>query len=68
MNILATEMRIPGTGYRSVEEDDKYWDYSDKDHQIRSIAHRIWEEEGRPNGRHLEHWRKAEEIWQEQNR
>jgi hypothetical protein len=28
--------------------------------RIRERAHRLWEEEGRPEGRELEHWREAE--------
>jgi hypothetical protein len=27
--------------------------------RIRSLAHRFWEEEGRPHGRHEEHWNRA---------
>ncbi len=27
----------------------------------RERAYRIWEEEGRPEGRHLDHWQRAEE-------
>lgn len=33
--------------------------------EIRLIAYRIWEEQGRPDGRDLEHWLKAEAISQE---
>jgi hypothetical protein len=33
------------------------------DEEIRLIAYRIWEEEGRPEGRDLEYWFKAEAIW-----
>jgi hypothetical protein len=33
------------------------------DQEIRLIAYRIWEEEGRPEGRDLEYWFKAEAIW-----
>jgi len=29
------------------------------DHPIRKRAHQIWEEEGRPDGKHEEHWRRA---------
>jgi len=36
------------------------------DEEIRLISYRIWEEEGRPDGRDLEHWFKAEAIWKEQ--
>jgi hypothetical protein len=28
---------------------------------VRARAHKIWEREGRPEGRNLEHWLKAEE-------
>lgn len=38
-----------------------------KDDEIRSIAFRLWEEEGKPEGRQLEHWQRAEAIWHEQN-
>ena len=31
----------------------------DRDEQIRIRAHRIWEEEGRPDGRHDDHWERA---------
>jgi hypothetical protein len=34
--------------------------------EIRLIAYRIWEEQGRQAGRDLEHWLKAEAMWQEQ--
>jgi len=27
--------------------------------RIRALAHRFWEEEGRPHGRHEEHWQRA---------
>lgn len=39
---------------------------ADREEEIRLIAYQIWEEEGRPHGRDLEHWRKAEAIWEEQ--
>jgi len=31
--------------------------------EIRMIAHQIWVEEGYPDGRHLEHWVRAESIF-----
>ena len=34
----------------------------DKDAAIRSIAHRLWEEDGRPEGRDLEYWLRAEKL------
>lgn len=33
------------------------------DEEIRQIAYRLWQEEGCPDGRHAEHWIKAESIW-----
>jgi hypothetical protein len=32
-----------------------------KEQAIRERAYAIWEEEGRPDGKHLEHWRRAED-------
>src|SRR5438445_8163339 len=32
--------------------------------QIRQRAHELWEREGRPEGRHAEHWREAEQSLQ----
>lgn len=34
---------------------------NDVDEQIRQRAHAIWESEGRPDGRHEEHWLRARE-------
>jgi len=34
---------------------------SDRDELIRRRAYAIWEKEGRPQGRHEEHWRQAHE-------
>ena len=34
-----------------------------RDEEIRQIAYYLWLEEGRPDGRHLEHWLRAESIW-----
>ncbi|MBI4488263.1 MAG: DUF2934 domain-containing protein [Deltaproteobacteria bacterium] len=36
-----------------------------REEEIRLIAYQIWEEEGRPQGRDVEHWLKAEAIWRE---
>jgi len=30
--------------------------------RIRSLAHRFWEEEGHPQGKEEEHWRRAQEA------
>jgi hypothetical protein len=32
---------------------------NEREHRIRERAYFIWEEEGRPAGRHLEHWERA---------
>jgi hypothetical protein len=31
----------------------------DREEKIRQRAHRIWEEEGRPDGKESEHWQRA---------
>jgi hypothetical protein len=33
---------------------------SDREQAIRERAYAIWEEEGRPEGQHLQHWLRAE--------
>lgn len=35
-----------------------------RDDEIRQIAYHLWRDEGCPDGRHLDHWSKAESIWQ----
>ena len=41
----------------------------DREDGIRIIAYHIWEEEGcSRHGNDVEHWLKAETIWQEQNK
>ena len=35
---------------------------NDPAERVRMLAHRIWEEEGRPDGRADAHWLKAEEL------
>ncbi|MCE0523144.1 MAG: DUF2934 domain-containing protein [Methylacidiphilales bacterium] len=37
----------------------KSWDEED----VRALAHAIWERQGRPEGRALEHWQEAEELF-----
>ncbi len=37
-----------------------------REEQIRLIAYQLWEDERRPEGRHLDHWFRAESIWREQ--
>jgi Protein of unknown function (DUF2934) len=36
--------------------------------QIRELAYRIWQAEGYPHGYEVQHWLKAETIWQEKHR
>jgi DUF2934 family protein len=36
--------------------------YEDTERRIREVAHRLWEEEGRPDGRADAHWEKARLI------
>ena len=31
----------------------------DREDRVRERAHRLWEEEGRPEGRHHQHWQRA---------
>jgi hypothetical protein len=39
-----------------------------REDEIRLIAYRIWEEEGCCHGRDIEHWLKAEAIWEEKQK
>jgi hypothetical protein len=32
---------------------------ADRDRRVREVAYRLWEDEGRPDGRDAEHWRRA---------
>lgn len=34
----------------------------DKDQKIREHAYRLWDQGGRPEGSHEDHWRRAEEA------
>jgi len=36
--------------------------------QIRELAYRIWQSEGYPHGYDVQHWLKAETMWQEEHR
>jgi pyrroloquinoline quinone (PQQ) biosynthesis protein C len=33
----------------------------DRDQKLREHAYKIWEDEGRPEGSHEDHWRRAEQ-------
>jgi hypothetical protein len=35
---------------------------SDREHRVREIAHRLWEEEGRPTDQDKRHWATAERM------
>ena len=38
------------------------------DEEIRQIAYRLWQEEGCPDGQEVQHWLRAQLIWEETNR
>ena len=38
----------------------------DKEREIRERAYRIWQDEGRPTGKHEEHWERARQQIQEE--
>ncbi|MGO4352753.1 DUF2934 domain-containing protein [Rhizobium sp. RAF36] len=40
----------------------------DKDQERRERAYRIWEDEGRPHGKHDDHWQRAEDQHAEAGR
>ncbi len=40
----------------------------EREEKIRSIAYSIWENEGYPEGRQMEHWLAAETICDSENR
>jgi hypothetical protein len=37
----------------------------EREDEIRIVAYRMWEQEGRRDGRDCEHWLKAEVIWEQ---
>jgi len=38
------------------------------DDEIRQLAYSLWQEEGCPHGHEVQHWLKAESIWQVKHR
>ena len=36
---------------------------TDREHRVREIAHRLWEEEGRPSDQEKRHWATAERMF-----
>jgi Protein of unknown function (DUF2934) len=68
MNNLATQelsasaaasTRQPEPTAAAVDESDQQ--QPTREQAIRERAYAIWEEEGRPDGRDLDHWRRAEQ-------
>ena len=41
---------------------------SEREQQVRAIAHRLWEEEGRPADQEKRHWATAERMFDTQER
>jgi Protein of unknown function (DUF2934) len=41
---------------------------SEREHQVREIAHRLWEQEGRPADQEKRHWATAERMFDAQER
>jgi hypothetical protein len=39
-----------------------------RDEEIRQVAYKLWQEEGYPHGYEVQHWLKAESIWQKKHR
>ena len=39
----------------------------ERDEEIREVAYRIWQEEGCPHGQDVQHWLKAQMIWEKTN-
>jgi hypothetical protein len=39
-----------------------------REDEIRTIAYRIWEDEGRGDGHDFDHWLKAEMLWEEERK
>ena len=37
-------------------------DDPDIEQRVRARAHTIWEQEGRPDGKHLQHWARAKRL------
>ncbi len=38
-----------------------------REDRIRALAHRLWEESGRPDGKEGDHWTEAQKIVDEEN-
>jgi Protein of unknown function (DUF2934) len=41
---------------------------TNRDEEIRQLAYRFWQQEGSQDGYEVQHWLKAEAIWQEKHR
>lgn len=51
------EAEAIGKSHIAEEDPAVHGDYQEK---VKARAHEIWESEGRPHGRHREHWEQAE--------
>ena len=40
----------------------------EREQEVRELAYRIWEQEGCLDGYDVQHWLKAEALWQEEHR
>jgi hypothetical protein len=54
----ATDALLAG---QSQGIDDEFLQKDRREHAVRERAYEIWENEGRPHGRDLEHWLSAEQ-------
>lgn len=58
--------RLTRTAQETISKAREAVTHAARDEDIRQIAYRIWLDEGRPDGRHAEHWQKAEATWRAQ--
>jgi Protein of unknown function (DUF2934) len=60
-NVIAISTALPPPVFRErhIKMDPES---TDRRARIRARAYAIWEDEGRPNGKHLEHWLQAKRL------
>ena len=58
--------RLTRTAQETISKAREAVTHAARDEEIRQIAYRIWLDEGKPDGRHAEHWQRAETIWRVQ--
>lgn len=61
-----TWQRLTRTAKETLTRAREAVTHASRDEDIRQIAYRLWLDEGCPEGRHAEHWSKAESIWRAQ--